>query len=77
MKTSPFGDVLDRASALSPEDQDMLIEVLRKRRAETWRKELAADIAQARRDLAAGRLKIESHEKMKQRLRRSLRLPRP
>ncbi|MBI4659810.1 MAG: hypothetical protein HY735_13300 [Verrucomicrobia bacterium] len=74
MGTTPFGDVLDRASALSLEEQEMLIEVLRKRRAEAWRKELAADIAQARRDLAAGRLKIESHEKMKRRLRKSLRL---
>ena len=75
MTATTFGDVLDRASALSLEEQDMLIEVLRKRRADAWRQELAADIAQARRDLAAGRLEIESHEKMKRRLRRSLHLP--
>ena len=75
MTATTFGDVLDRASALSLEEQDMLIDVLRKRRADVWRQELAADIAQARRDLAAGRLEIGSHEKMKRRLRRSLHLP--
>ena len=75
MTATTFGDVLDRASALSLEEQDMLIDVLRKRRADVWRQELAADIAQARRDLAAGRLEIESHEKMKRGLRRSLHLP--
>ena len=74
MTTATFGKVLDQATALAADEQEMLIEILRKRRAEAWREELAADIVQARRDLAAGKLKIEPHEVVMRRLRRSLKV---
>ena len=69
MATVIFSDVLDQASALTQEEQGMLIDILRRRRAMTWRKSLAAYARKVRRDVAAGRLKPEPVEKLIQRLR--------
>lgn len=73
MPGGTFNDVLDKATALPPDEQEMLIDILQKRRGEEWRRELAADIGRARRELAAGKLRIEPHGAMKRRLRRGLR----
>ena len=74
MATATLSNVLDQASELPADEQEMLIEILRKRRAESWRRELAEDVKQARRNLAEGKLKVEPHETMKRRLRRSLKI---
>lgn len=69
MATVTLSKVLDQAAELAGDEQEMLIEILRRRRAETWWRELALDVELARRDLATGKLKVESHEAMKRRLR--------
>lgn len=74
MDTVTLSKVLDQAAELPADEQEMLIEILQKRRAESWRRELAADVKQAKRELAAGKLKLEPHDAMKRRLRRSLKL---
>jgi hypothetical protein len=43
-----FGDVLDAADQLTEDEQETLLEVLRKRLAERWRLEIAEDVRQAR-----------------------------
>ena len=49
-----FGDALDAAEQLDPEAQAELIEVLSRRLAERGRERVAATVAQARQELAAG-----------------------
>lgn len=50
-----FAEILDAVDQLSPEEQDELVEVVRRRLAERRRDELAKDIRQARQDFKAGR----------------------
>ncbi|HEU0008769.1 MAG TPA: hypothetical protein VFT34_03025 [Verrucomicrobiae bacterium] len=69
MATLTFNDLLDKVAGLPPDDQDMLFEIVRKRRAEAWRKELAAYARKARRDFHAGKLQAESAEDLIARLR--------
>ena len=64
MATVTLNRVLTLAGALPGEDQEMLIELLRHRRAESWRRELAQDSRKAERDLRAGKLKAESAESL-------------
>lgn len=70
MTTLTFNDILSSVAALPEDDQDMLFEIIRKRRAEAWRKELAAYAKKVRRDLRSGKLKSESPEDLVARLRR-------
>ena len=69
MATVTLDKVLTLAGTLPGEDQEMLIELLRRRRAEAWRKQLAHDSRQAEKDFRAGRLKAESAESLVARLR--------
>jgi hypothetical protein len=69
METLTFNEILNSVAALPEEDQDMLFEILRKRRAEAWRKELAAYAKKARRDFRVGKLKAEPADKLVARLR--------
>jgi len=50
----PFGEVLEAIDKLPLEDQETLIEILHRRKAERGRKVLAADIQEARKEFAAG-----------------------
>jgi hypothetical protein len=52
--TLPFADVLDALDHLSVEEQEMLVSITRRRLAEQGRKRVAADVAEARREFAAG-----------------------
>ena len=49
-----FADVLDAAEQLDDEAQEELVAVLRRRLAERGRERVAATVAQARREFAAG-----------------------
>ena len=49
-----FSDALDVAEQLDPDDQAELVAVLRRRLAERGRERLAATVAQARNEFAAG-----------------------
>ena len=51
----PFGEVLEAADRLSPEEQEELIAILHRRLAQAARQRLAAEIQEARQELAEGR----------------------
>ena len=52
MKT--FGQVLEEADALSPEEQESLVAILQRRLREERRAELAKDVKEARREFRSG-----------------------
>ena len=51
----PFGEVLEAADQLTPEDQEALIAILHRRLAQAGRERLAGDVQEARQEFAAGR----------------------
>jgi hypothetical protein len=51
----PFGEVLEAADQLSPEEQQALIAILHRRLAQAGRQQLGAEIQEARQEFAAGR----------------------
>lgn len=53
-RTQPFADVLEAVGQLSPDEQETLVAIVQRRMAERGRKFLAADVQEARRELAAG-----------------------
>lgn len=57
-----FHDVLEAANQLSLEEQATLVEVLHHRIAERRRSEIARDIQEARKELAAGRCRPATPE---------------
>jgi hypothetical protein len=50
-----FGEVLEAADRLSPEEQEELIAILRRRLTQAARHRLATDIQEARQEFAEGR----------------------
>jgi hypothetical protein len=54
MEPTTFSTVLDAADALSLQEQETLIEILRHRIAERNRQRLIKDVQEARRDFAQG-----------------------
>ena len=56
-KPSPFAQVLEAVDQLSPEEQEALVEIVRRRMAERGRKRLAAEVRRARKEFAQGRCK--------------------
>ncbi|MFY9555994.1 MAG: hypothetical protein WAV47_14890 [Blastocatellia bacterium] len=54
MECSTFSEVLDAADALSPQEQETLIDILRHRIAESNRQRLIEEVQEARRDFAQG-----------------------
>jgi hypothetical protein len=61
--------VLTSAEALPADEQEMLENLLRQRRIETWRRDTASEARKAVKDLRAGKLKAESVESVIARLR--------
>jgi len=53
----PFGEVLEAADQLSPEEQQALIAILHRRLAQAGRRLLAVEVQEARREFAEGRCK--------------------
>ena len=51
----PFGEVLEAADQLSPEEQEELIAILHRRLAQAARHRLAAEIREARQEFAESR----------------------
>jgi hypothetical protein len=63
----PFGEVLEAADHLSPEEQEELIAILRRRLARAARERLTAEIQEARQEFAEGRcLPATSDELMRE-----------
>jgi hypothetical protein len=50
----PFGDVLEAIDKLSLEEQETLLDIVQRRIAERGRKQLAAEVQEARKEFAAG-----------------------
>lgn len=62
-----FGDVLDAADHLSPDEQETLIDILRRRKAERERQALAAAVEEARQQFQAGQCRpVTPDELMKE-----------
>ena len=69
MATLTFDRVLASAESLPAEEQAMLEELLHRRRIETWRKDTAAETAEAAKAFRSGKLKSASAESVIARLR--------
>lgn len=54
-QSSTFADVLEAVERLSVDEQEALVEIVRRRAAEQGRKRVAAEAAEARREFEAGR----------------------
>jgi hypothetical protein len=68
MAAATLNEALEIFGKLSAEEQEMMLEIARKRRIEAWRKDLAAYGRKARRDYRAGKLKSEPLEQLLKRL---------
>ena len=75
MPATTLNQVLDLADGLPPAELELLVRVLRRRQAEAWCRQLVRDARKASQDWRAGRLRPESHEAMKARLRTTLDSP--
>lgn len=49
-----FEDIVEMVENLSPDDQDALFTLIKRRRAEARRREIAENVKQSREELAAG-----------------------
>lgn len=54
-QTLPFGQVLEAADQLSPEEQQELIDILHRRLVQTGRQRLVSEVQEARQEFAEGR----------------------
>lgn len=68
MAAATLNQALEIFGKLSSEEQEMMLEIARKRRIDAWRKEAAAYGRKAVRDFRAGKLKAEPIEVMLKRL---------
>ena len=68
MAAATLNEALKIFGKLSAEEQEMMLEIARKRRIEAWRKDLAAYGRKALRDYRAGKLKSEPLEQLLKRL---------
>lgn len=73
--TTTLDQVLETASQLPQEQQEMLIEILKRRHIESRRAEIAADIKQAQADFKAGLLKPQTADEAIAELRQFLSEP--
>ena len=60
----PFGQVLDAVEQLTPEEQEELAQVVRRRLAERGRKQVVQDLADARADMARGACEVSTVDKL-------------
>ena len=65
-----FADVVDAADRLSADEQESLLEILRRRIAERNRAKLADDVAEARAEFATGRARSATVQQIMDEVRR-------
>ena len=63
-QTMPFGEVLEAADQLSPDDQLELIDILHRRLVQAGRQRLAADVETSRQEFAAGTCRSTTPEEL-------------
>lgn len=59
-----FGEILEAADSLSVQDQESLLDILRRRLIERRREEIASDILEAREALEAGRCRAATPDEI-------------
>ena len=72
MNATTFDQILSSAADLPDEEQELLADLLRKRRIEKWREETAAEGRRAVKAFRAGKLKAHSADRTIDDLRASL-----
>ncbi|MBN8628610.1 MAG: hypothetical protein J0M17_24305 [Planctomycetes bacterium] len=60
ISSSKFGELLEAVEQLSAEDQAEFIDVVRRRLAAVGRKQVAADVAEGRREFGEGHARVVS-----------------
>lgn len=60
----PFGEVLEAADSLSPDEQEELISILHRRLAQAARQRLVVESQEARREFDEGRCSIASADEL-------------
>ena len=63
-KALPFGDVLEAVQRLPLEDQEALVDIVRRRVSDQRQAELANDIREAHEELRAGRVRPVSPDEL-------------
>ena len=63
-RSVPFAEILEAVDQLSAEDQEALIEIVRRRAAERGRKLLAAEASEAQSEFAEGRCRAASADEL-------------
>lgn len=65
----PFGEVLEAADRLSPEDQQALIDILHRRLTQAGRLRLTAEVQEARQEFAAGQCRPATPDELMREIR--------
>ena len=65
-QTMSFGEILEAADQLSPDEQETLIAILRRRLIDQGRLRLAAEIQEARQEFAEGRVRPSTTDEILQ-----------
>jgi pyruvate/2-oxoglutarate dehydrogenase complex dihydrolipoamide dehydrogenase (E3) component len=60
IETISFNEVVEAADRLTPDEQQELVDILRRRLAQEGRRRIASDIEASRREYAAGNCKVSS-----------------
>jgi hypothetical protein len=63
-ESAQFADALDAADRLSPEEQEELIAILHRRLVEEGRRQLIAEVQQAKKEFAAGQFRAVTAEQL-------------
>jgi hypothetical protein len=66
----PFGEVLEAAEHLPPEEQEVPIAILQRRLAQAARQRLAAEIQEARQEFAEGLCSLATPEELMREMRK-------
>lgn len=72
MNPVTLNDIIDSAMQLTPEQREMLVEILSKRQIEERRHEIAIDAQESIAEYRAGKTKAQSAEKILRELQQSL-----
>jgi hypothetical protein len=59
-----FSEIVDAADSLSPDEQQVLVEILSRRLAERNRKQIVRDVEDARNEFASGSAQIASPDQI-------------
>lgn len=64
IQVMPFNEVVDAADRLSPDEQEQLVEILRRRLAQAGRRRVVAESEAAREEFASGQCGITTTDEL-------------